>query len=60
MLGDKIFEILRGFTDRIYGNPGTTELSFIKKIPPDFKYYLALQDGIAVGWLKDIIWAVRS
>jgi benzoylformate decarboxylase len=49
MLGDKIFEILREFTDRIYGNPGTTELSFIKKIPPDFKYYLALQDGIAVG-----------
>ncbi|WP_162569040.1 thiamine pyrophosphate-binding protein [Acidianus sulfidivorans] len=49
MLGDKIFDLLRQFTDRIYGNPGTTELSFLRFIPQDFKYYLALQDGVAVG-----------
>ncbi|ARM76669.1 thiamine pyrophosphate-binding protein [Acidianus manzaensis] len=49
MLGDKIFELLKQFSDRVYGNPGTTELSFIKYLPSDFKYYLALQDGVAVG-----------
>jgi len=49
MLGNKVYEFLSQFTDRIYGNPGTTELSFLKGKPESFKYFLALHDGIAVG-----------
>ncbi|AWR93324.1 thiamine pyrophosphate-binding protein [Acidianus brierleyi] len=48
-LGYEIYNVIRDFTDRIYGNPGTTELSFLKYLPDDFNYYLALADGIAVG-----------
>lgn len=38
----------------IFGNPGSTELPFLRDMPPDFQYYLALHErsaaGIALGY----------
>jgi len=38
----------------ILGNPGSTELPFLRDMPPDFKYFLALHErsaaGIALGY----------
>lgn len=38
----------------IFGNPGSTELPFLRDMPADFKYFLALQErsaaGIALGY----------
>lgn len=38
----------------IFGNPGSTELPFLRDMPPDFKYFLALHErsaaGIALGF----------
>jgi len=38
----------------IFGNPGSTELPFLRDMPPDFKYVLALHErsaaGIALGY----------
>ncbi len=47
---DLTFELLRkqGIT-KIFGNPGSNELPFLKDFPPDFQYYLALHEGVAVG-----------
>lgn len=49
------YHLLRdlGMTD-IFGNPGSTELPFLRDMPPDFKYFLALHErsaaGIALGY----------
>jgi benzoylformate decarboxylase len=44
------YELLRrlGVTT-IFGNPGSTELPFLKNFPPDFQYILALQEASAVA-----------
>ena len=44
------FELLRaqGITT-MFGNPGSTELPFLKDFPSDFTYVLALQEAVAVG-----------
>ncbi|HEX3680962.1 MAG TPA: benzoylformate decarboxylase [Bryobacteraceae bacterium] len=44
------YEILRrlGLTT-IFGNPGSTELPFLKNFPSDFQYILALQEASAVA-----------
>jgi len=38
----------------IFGNPGSSELPFLKDLPPDFKYVLALHErsaaGVALGY----------
>jgi len=34
---------------RIFGNPGSTELAFLRDFPADFQYVLALQESVAVG-----------
>jgi benzoylformate decarboxylase len=38
----------------IFGNPGSSELPFLKEMPPDFRYVLALHErsaaGIALGY----------
>lgn len=38
----------------IFGNPGSSEIPFLKDLPPDFKYVLALHErsaaGIALGY----------
>src|SRR5450755_1267090 len=33
----------------IFGNPGSTELPFLRDLPPDFKYVLGLQERCAAG-----------
>ncbi len=44
------YEILRdlGMTV-IFGNPGSTELPFLRDMPPDFKYVLGLHERVAAG-----------
>ena len=44
------FALLRehGITT-MFGNPGSTELPFLKDFPDDFTYVLALQEAVAVG-----------
>lgn len=44
------YEILRahGLTT-LFGNPGSNELPFLKGFPSDFRYILALHEGVAVG-----------
>ncbi|MFC4336470.1 benzoylformate decarboxylase [Salininema proteolyticum] len=44
------FEVLRAFgIDRVFGNPGSTELSFLREFPEDFEYVLGLQEAVVVG-----------
>jgi benzoylformate decarboxylase len=44
------YDLLRrhGITT-IFGNPGSNELPFLKDFPADFRYFLALHEGVAVG-----------
>lgn len=47
---DATFDLLRarGMTT-VFGNPGSTELSFLRDFPGDFRYVLALHEGVVVG-----------
>jgi benzoylformate decarboxylase len=44
------YKVLRdlGMTT-IFGNPGSSELPFLKDMPPDFKYVLGLHERVAAG-----------
>ncbi|MFZ4213590.1 benzoylformate decarboxylase [Pantoea endophytica] len=44
------YELLRthGIT-KVFGNPGSNELPFLKDFPADFDYILALQEAVVVG-----------
>src|SRR5215470_5752477 len=33
----------------IFGNPGSTELPFLRDMPPDFRYVLGLHERVAIG-----------
>jgi benzoylformate decarboxylase len=66
---DVTYDLLRklGLTT-IVGNPGSTEETFLKDFPKDFRYVLALQeasvvgiaDGIAQGLRKPVIVSVHT
>jgi benzoylformate decarboxylase len=44
------FSLLRGFgINRIFGNPGSTELPLFRDFPADFQYVLGLQESVVVG-----------
>ena len=44
------YDLLRSFgMTRVFGNPGTTELPFLKDFPEDFTYVLGLHEGGVVG-----------
>src|SRR5829696_3870564 len=44
------YEILRSFgMTKMFGNPGSTELPFLKGFPEDFTYILGLHEGAVVG-----------
>ena len=44
------FDLLRAFgMTTIFGNPGSTELPFLKEFPDDFRYVLGLQEATALG-----------
>jgi benzoylformate decarboxylase len=47
---DVTYDLLRrhGLTT-IFGNPGSNELPFLKDFPADFRYFLGLHEGVAVG-----------
>ncbi|MCA1738475.1 MAG: benzoylformate decarboxylase, partial [Actinobacteria bacterium] len=44
------FDLLRelGMTT-VFGNPGSTELPFLKDFPEDFRYVLGLQEATVLG-----------
>jgi benzoylformate decarboxylase len=44
------YELLRSFgITKMFGNPGSTELPFLKDFPEDFTYVLGLQESVVVG-----------
>ncbi|MBV9455387.1 MAG: benzoylformate decarboxylase [Rubrobacter sp.] len=44
------YELLRTFgMTKVFGNPGSTELPFLKDFPEDFTYVLGLQESVVVG-----------
>jgi len=44
------YQLLRDLgMNLIFGNPGSTELPFLRDMPPDFKYVLALHERTAIG-----------
>jgi hypothetical protein len=47
---DLTYDLLRrhGIT-AVFGNPGSNELPFLKDFPSDFRYFLCLHEGVAVG-----------
>jgi benzoylformate decarboxylase len=47
---DLTYELLRrhGITT-IFGNPDSNELPFLQDFPSDFRYILALHEGVAIG-----------
>lgn len=45
-----IFQVLRNHKlTTVFGNPGSTELSFLHDFPKDFSYILGLHEGTVVG-----------
>lgn len=47
---EKTFEVLRKLNiDTIFGNPGSTEETFLQNFPKDFKYIQVLQEASAVA-----------
>jgi benzoylformate decarboxylase len=47
---DLTYDLLRrhGVTT-VFGNPGSNELPFLRDFPSDFRYFLGLHEGVAVG-----------
>ena len=47
---DMTYDLLRkhGVTT-VFGNPGSNELPFLNNFPADFRYFLGLHEGVAVG-----------
>jgi benzoylformate decarboxylase len=47
---DVTYHLLRkqGVTT-VFGNPGSNELPFLKDFPADFRYFLGLHEGVAMG-----------
>lgn len=44
------YELLRGLgMTVVFGNPGSTELPFLRDMPPDFQYVLGLHERVAAG-----------
>jgi benzoylformate decarboxylase len=44
------FDLLRGLgITRVFGNPGSTELTLFRDFPADFQYVLGLQESVVVG-----------
>jgi len=44
------YEVLRNLgINLVFGNPGSSELPFLKELPSDFRYVLALHERVAAG-----------
>ena len=49
-VAEATYELLRSFKmTKVFGNPGSTELPFLKDFPEDFTYVLGLHEGAVVG-----------
>jgi len=47
---DTVYQILRdNGINKVFGNPGSNELNFLKDFPDDFEYILCLHEGVAIG-----------
>ena len=47
---DVTYDLLRRHrVTTVFGNPGSNELPFLKDFPSDFRYFLGLHEGVAVG-----------
>ncbi len=47
---EAVYDLLRGFgITTVFGNPGSTELPFLRDFPDDFRYVLALQEASVLG-----------
>ena len=58
---DVTFELLRDLgMRRIFGNPGSTELTMFKGFPADFSYVLGLQESVVVGMADGYAQATRN
>ncbi|HTQ36653.1 MAG TPA: benzoylformate decarboxylase [Steroidobacteraceae bacterium] len=57
---EETFRLLRHLgMQRVFGNPGSTELAFLRDFPADFQYVLALQEAVAVGMADGYAQATR-
>jgi benzoylformate decarboxylase len=55
------FDLLRELgMRRIFGNPGSTELTMFKDFPADFSYVLGLQESVVVGMADGYAQATRN
>lgn len=55
------FDLLRELgMRRIFGNPGSTELTMFKGFPADFSYVLGLQESVVVGMADGYAQATRN
>ncbi|RJF70562.1 benzoylformate decarboxylase [Rhodopseudomonas palustris] len=55
------FDLLRAFNiDKVFGNPGSTELPFLSDWPDDIDYVLALQEASAVAMADGYAQATRN
>lgn len=55
------FDLLRSFgVDRVFGNPGSTEMPFLADWPDDIDYVLGLQEASVVGMADGYAQAVRN
>jgi benzoylformate decarboxylase len=50
LVRDAAFDVMRAFgMTTIFGNPGSTEIAFLTRLPSDIRFVLALHEGAAVG-----------
>ena len=58
---DATIGLLRAFgMNRIFGNPGSTELPLFRDFPADFHYHLGLQESVVVGMADGYAQATRN
>ncbi|MET0677980.1 MAG: benzoylformate decarboxylase [Bradyrhizobium sp.] len=58
---DATFDLLRAFgVDKVFGNPGSTELPFLSDWPDDIEYVLGLQESAVVGMADGYALATRN
>jgi benzoylformate decarboxylase len=56
---DAVFDVLRRYgMTTIFGNPGSTEISFLTGLPDDLEFRLALHEGSVVGMATG--WAIAT
>ena len=58
---DATFSLLRAFgIDKVFGNPGSTELPFLSDWPDDIDYVLGLQEASVIGMADGYAQATRN